>query len=72
MAELSHRQYDALERAIAERRRIAVDRRGTEFVVVPESLRQIAGREAIEARHPTTGESLTLYIDELDDFEVVG
>lgn len=72
MAELSHREYDALERAIAERRRISVDRRGTEFVVVPEALRQVAGREAIEARHPTTGESLTLYIDELDAIEVVG
>lgn len=72
MAELSHREYDALERAIAERRRISVDRRGTEFVVVPEALRHVAGREAIEARHPTTGESLTLYIDELDAIEVVG
>lgn len=71
MPQLSHKQYDALERAIAERRRIVVERRGTEFIVVPEHLRQVGGREAIEARHPTTGERLTLYVDELDVLEIV-
>ena len=34
MAELTHAQYDALERAIIERRRLVVNRRGTEYVVV--------------------------------------
>ena len=28
--------------------------------------------EALEAHHPTTGDSLTLYIDELEGIEVVG
>ena len=71
MAQLSPSQYDALERAIVDGRRVAVFRRGTEYMVVPERLRLAGGREAIEARHPTTGESITLWIDEVDTIEVV-
>lgn len=71
MAQLTHDQYDALERAIADRRRIAVSRRGTEFVVVPDRLRVVQGREVIDATHPTTGDGLTLYLDELDTVDAV-
>lgn len=71
MAELTHKQYDILERAIQTGRRIAAFRRGTEFVVVPTSLRMISGRETVQATHPTTGDQITLYLDELDSFEVV-
>ena len=71
MAQLTHTQYDNLERAITNRSRISVYRRGTEYVVVPERLRLAGGREAIEARHPTTGEAITLWIDEVDGIEVV-
>lgn len=71
MAQLTHDQYDALERAITEGSRIAVYRRGTEYVVVPMRLRVADGREAVEATHPTTGESMTLWIDEVDSIEVV-
>jgi hypothetical protein len=71
MAQLTHAQYDALERAVTEGRRIAVYRRGTEFVVVPTQLRMVAGREAIDATHPTTGDHLRLFIDEVDSIEVV-
>ena len=71
MAQFSPSQYDALERAIADRRRIAVYRRGTEYVVVPTRLRLREGREQVEAVHPTTGDRMTLYVDEMDSFEVV-
>ncbi|HEX6060325.1 MAG TPA: hypothetical protein VFZ11_15045 [Gemmatimonadaceae bacterium] len=71
MAHLSPTQYDSLERAITDGRRLSVYRRGTEYVVVPMRLRLSDGREAIEARHPTTGESITLWIDEVDSIEVV-
>ena len=47
-------------------------RRGTEFVIVVDRLRVTGGREALEAHHPTTGDQLTLYIDELEGIEVVG
>jgi hypothetical protein len=72
MTQLSTEQYDALERAIADGRRIAVMRRGTEYVVVPERLRLAEGRESLEARNPTTGDRLVLHLDELDAIEVVG
>ena len=72
MADLTHQQYDALERAIADGRRLSVWRRGTEFVIIVDKLRVAGGREALEAHHPTTGDKLTLYIDELEGIEVVG
>ena len=71
MAELTHSQYDALERAITDGRRVAVYRRGTEYLVIPTRLRTTSGREAIDAVHPTTGDAMTLYIDEIDSIEVV-
>ena len=52
-------------------KRIAAYRRGTEYVVVPTGLRMISGREAVDATHPTTGDKITLYLDEMDRFEVV-
>ena len=69
---LTAAQYDALERAIVDGRRLSVWRRGTEYVVVVDRLRLSDGREALEAHHPTTGERLTLYVDELEGIEVVG
>ena len=71
MAQLTHRQYEVLEHAIATGTRVAVMRRGTEFVIVPRRLRLTEGREAIDAAHPTTGHSLTLYVDEFDSVELV-
>lgn len=70
MAQLTHEQYDLLERAITEKRRIAVMRRGTEYVVVPARLSVEGGREAIQARHPS-GNVMTFYIDEVQSIEVV-
>ena len=72
MANLTTTQYDALERAIADGRRLAVRRRGKgEVVVVPRALRLVNGRERIDATHPTTGDRLDLYVDDIDGFEVV-
>jgi len=70
MAQLTHEQYDTLERAIIDKRRIAVIRRGTEYVVVPARLTVERGREAIHARHPG-GSVMTFYLDELESLEVV-
>jgi hypothetical protein len=71
MAQLTHAQYDALERAIVDGRRIAIYRRGTEFIVVPHRLRVMGGRELVESVHPTTGDDIRFYIDEVDSIEVV-
>ena len=71
MAQLTHQQYDALERAITRGQRIAVWRRGTEYLVIPRRLRVDGGRELVEAVNPTTGDAMTLYLDTVDAIEVV-
>jgi hypothetical protein len=71
LTQLTTTQYDALERAIADGKRLAVWRRGTEFTIIVDRMRMVSGREALEAHHPTTGDKLTLYIDELEGIEVV-
>jgi hypothetical protein len=70
VAFLSHRDYDAIERAIRVGQRIVVWRAGIEYVVVPTELRLQSGREVIDVRRPT-GDSLMLYLDEIDAIEVV-
>lgn len=68
---LKHHEYDKLERAVNRGQRIAVYRRGTEYIVIPLSLESRQGREVIEAQNPTTGDTLLLYVDELDSIEMV-
>jgi hypothetical protein len=70
MAQLTHEQYDLIERAIVDERRVAVMRRGTEYVVVPTRLAADHGREALYARHPS-GNVLTFFIDEVESIEAV-
>ncbi len=71
MATLRPGEYDALERAIVEHRRIAIRRQRREIVVVPLRLFMRAGGEAIEARHPVTGDPIVIGLDEVEAFEVV-
>ena len=72
MSQLTHDDYDLLERAVTRGLRIAVHRRGTEYVVIPLALNTTSGREVIEARNPTTGDRLSLFVDEVDAIETVG
>lgn len=72
VSQLTHDQYDSLERAVTRGQRIVVIRRGTEYIVVPLALQIRGGREVIEARNPTTGDAMSLFIDELDAIEMVG
>lgn len=71
MKQLNHKQYDALESAIAHSRRISIRRRGTEYVGIPKKLWSEGQREAVSILHPTTGEEITVYLDEIDRLDVV-
>lgn len=71
MPPLTHAQYDVLERAILTGRRVAIVRRGAELVVLPQRLRVVTGREALNAQHPSTGDALTVFLDEIDTVEPV-
>ena len=72
MAQLTHQQYEAIERAVVNGTRLAVRRSGRrEYVVIPLELRLVAGREVIEAKNPTTGDDLTIFLDDVESIEVV-
>jgi len=71
MAQLTYEQYSKLENAVTRGLRIIIQRRGTEYIVIPLALSSRGGREVIEARNPTTGDAMTLFIDELDSLEPI-
>jgi hypothetical protein len=69
---MRHEDYEVLERAVVRGERLALRRRGTEYLVVPLALRAENGREIVDARNPTTGDDLALFLDELEAVERVG
>jgi hypothetical protein len=71
MAQLSTKQYDDLERAVRDGKRVSVMRRGTEYIIVPQAVRVRSGKEAIEARNPTTGDNMVIFIDDIESFVVL-
>ena len=63
---------DALERAVRELRRVALMRRGTEYVVVAERLEARGpGDEVLHGRLPMTGEVLEFALGDLEWFAVL-
>jgi len=68
---LTPEALDALERAVREQRRIALRRRGTEYVVVAERLVTGDRDELLLARLPMTGDVLQFRLRELESFAVL-
>lgn len=68
---LTPESLDALERAVREQRRVALRRRGTEYVVVAVGLETSSRDEVLEGRLPMTGEVLTFPLRELERFAVL-
>ena len=64
-------RMDQLERAIRGQSRVAVTRRGTEFLVIALRMSSVRQRDAFVGRHPMTGEEMTFVLDELDGFQIV-
>ncbi len=64
-------QYDALERAIVDRSRVAIRVNGAEMVVIPEAIRMQGGRELIVTQNPSSGLPLLLKIEDVERLEVV-
>jgi hypothetical protein len=65
-------RMDQLERAARDRLRVALMRRGTEYVLTALRLTTVDRRDALVGRLPMTGEEITLRLDEVDGFQVVG
>ena len=62
---------DALERAVRDRLRVALRRRGTEYVVVAERLETSGRDEVLSGRLPMTGEVLAFPLRDLESFAVL-
>ncbi|MEO6877686.1 MAG: hypothetical protein ABI205_04335 [Gemmatimonadaceae bacterium] len=72
MAQLTHEQYDRLERAVMNGTRLIFQRKGRrEYLIIPLAFRIQNGRELVQARNPTTGHDLVIYLDEVDSIELV-
>ena len=63
---------DQLERAVRDGLRVALTRRGTEYIVTALRVTTTDRREALVARLPMTGEELVFRLDEMDSFQVIG
>src|SRR5216110_40858 len=68
---LSPEALDALERAVRQHLRVALRRRGTEYVVVAERLETSGRDDVLTGRLPMTGELLTFRLRELESFAVL-
>ncbi len=71
MKQLNTRQYDSIESAIAHGHRVSVFRRGTEYIGIPKRLVSDGPREAVVILHPTTGEEITIVLDDIERIEIV-
>jgi hypothetical protein len=62
---------DQLEHAVRNGRRVALMRRGTEFIVVALGITSVDRHEALIGRLPMTGEELTFRLEEIDAMQVL-
>jgi uncharacterized protein with PhoU and TrkA domain len=62
---------DQLERAARDGRRVALTRRGTEYVVVAQRVTSLGRYDALIGWLPMTGEELTFRLDEMESFQVI-
>jgi hypothetical protein len=65
-------RMDQLESAARRGQRVALSRRGTEFIVVALRVTTEDQHEVLIGRLPMTGEDLTFRLDQIDSFQVVG
>ncbi len=65
-------RMDQLESAARRGQRVALLRRGTEFIVVALRVTSQDRHEVLIGRLPMTGEDLSFRLDQIDSFQVVG
>jgi uncharacterized protein with PhoU and TrkA domain len=64
-------RMDQLENAARRGLRVALTRRGTEYIVVAQQVTSINQYDALVGRLPMTGEDLTFRLDDIDSFQVI-
>jgi hypothetical protein len=65
-------RMDQLENAARRGQRVALSRRGTEYIVVALRVTNQDQHEVLIGRLPMTGEDLVFRLDHIDSFQVVG
>jgi uncharacterized protein with PhoU and TrkA domain len=64
-------RMDQLERAVRNGLRVALTRRGTEYVVTARRLTTVRQRDALVGHIPMTAEEEVFVLDDVDAFQVV-
>lgn len=64
-------RMDQLENAARRGLRVALSRRGTEYIVVALRVTTADQREVLVGWLPMTGEELTFRLDEIESFQVI-
>ena len=64
-------RMDQLERAARDGLRVALSRRGTEYVVVAQRVTSIEQHEVLVGWLPMTGDELIFRLDEIESFQVI-
>ena len=64
-------RLDQLESAVRNGRRVALSRRGTEYVVIAVRLTTSENREAFVGRLPMTGEEMTFVLNDVEQMQVL-
>lgn len=64
-------RMDQLESAARRGLRVALDRRGTEYIVVALRVTSVDQHDALIARLPMTGEELIFLLDDISSFQVI-
>ena len=62
---------DQLENAVRRGLRVALSRRGPEYIVVALRIGSVDRREALIGRLPMTGEELPFILEDIDHFQVL-
>jgi hypothetical protein len=64
-------RMDQLENAARKGLRVALSRRGTEYIVVALRVTTVARHEALIGWLPMTGEELTFHLNDIESFQVI-
>jgi hypothetical protein len=62
---------DQLENAARRGLRVALSRRGTEYIVIAVRVTSVDQHEAFIGTLPMTGEDFTFFLNEIDAFQVI-
>lgn len=64
-------RLDQLENAVRNGRRVALSRRGTEYIVIALRMGSRNNRDAFVGRLPMTGEEMTFVLDDIEAMQIL-